>query len=183
MKTTRCRICRWRPRKTCIKGSEDRSCSCTVKGEYGPLNPILFSPQKKACARLFPTSSHRQPVRVAEALRIGPACSQLTSTYIYVNIHIYELREIACWLAWCISGPRAAGIWSGAPAANQLAGVRRARSRSFVQNEPLECTLPVQERPRPAGARVRGAICCVFIGRTIGRASRGLQQERGSRNP
>ena len=43
-----------------------------TKGEYGPLNPILFSPQKKASARLFPTSSHRQPVRVAEALRIGP---------------------------------------------------------------------------------------------------------------
>jgi len=42
------------------------------KGEYGPLNPILFSPQKKACARLFPTSSLHQPVRVAEALRIGP---------------------------------------------------------------------------------------------------------------
>ncbi len=26
-----------------------------AKGGYGPLNPILFSPQKKANARLFPT--------------------------------------------------------------------------------------------------------------------------------
>jgi hypothetical protein len=43
-----------------------------AKGGYGPLNPILFSPQKKASARLIPTSSFRQPVRVAEALRIGP---------------------------------------------------------------------------------------------------------------
>ena len=43
----------------------------STKGEYGPLNP-LFSPQKKANARFFPTSSLRQPVRVAEALRIGP---------------------------------------------------------------------------------------------------------------
>ncbi len=42
------------------------------KGGYGPLNPILFSPQKKSSARLFPTSSSRQPVRVAEAFRIGP---------------------------------------------------------------------------------------------------------------
>ena len=42
------------------------------KGAYGPLNPFLFSPQKKACARHFPTSSFCQPVRVAEALRIGP---------------------------------------------------------------------------------------------------------------
>jgi hypothetical protein len=55
------------------------------KGEYGPLNPILFSPQKKSCARLFPTSSHRQPVRVAEALRIGPGAKarvvHLRATY------------------------------------------------------------------------------------------------------
>ena len=53
-------------------GQRAAGCAPGAKGGYGPLNPILFSPQKKACARLFPTSSHRQPVRVAEALRIGP---------------------------------------------------------------------------------------------------------------
>jgi hypothetical protein len=39
-------------------------------------------------------------------------------------------------------------------------------------------------RPRPAGARVRGAICCVFIGRTIGRAHReACTKNACTRNP
>jgi hypothetical protein len=64
----------------------------SIKGEYGPLNPILFSPQKKASARLFPTSSHRQPVRVAEALRIGPG-AKARVVHLWATCRWYLVRR------------------------------------------------------------------------------------------
>ena len=42
------------------------------KGGYGPLNRSCFPRKRKPALASSPHLTHRQPVRVAEALRIGP---------------------------------------------------------------------------------------------------------------
>ena len=90
-----------------------------TKGGYGPLNPILFSPQKSSSLPhiISPQTSSRRGGHADRSRRKG-----------------------------------------GAPAANQLGGVRRAGFSSFVQNEPLECTLPVQERFRSSSIRCEARL-------------------------
>ena len=107
------------------------------KGEYGPLNPILFSPQKKACARLFPTSSHRQPVRVAKALRIGPGAKARRGA---------SLGDVP------LASGQARQQQTSSVACDEFAVL------SFVLNEPLECTLPVQERFHSTSTRCEAGL-------------------------
>jgi hypothetical protein len=70
------------------------------------------------------------------------------------------------------------------PAAWRDSGVAAAARWPWCLRERACRLWRASVRPRPAGARVRGAICCVFIGRTIGRAHRkACSKNACSRNP